>query len=106
MPLLHILVGPPCKKLRVRLILALHLPINLRREIIKPAFLLPFLGIGIQRGILIEALHARWILRPPNPKRADPHQHPWLGLLHLFIHPFDEMIDVLTSPVVAPELYA
>src|SRR4051794_40352747 len=99
MPLLHVLLGPPRDQFRVGLLLTLHLPINLRGQIIEPTFLLPLLGVGIKRGVLIKPLPARRVFRPPNPKRTNAPQPPWLKLLPLIVHPLDKMVDVFPPPI-------
>ena len=63
MPILDVLLVPPGQQLRIALPLAFDLPVELRRQIIEPAFLLPFAGIGVQRAVLIEADDSRRIAR-------------------------------------------
>src|SRR5580765_6340114 len=76
--LFGILLVPPVQQYRKALVLRLDTPIQLRREIIYPAFVQPLARIRVKLLVGVEAFDLRGIAGTPDSKWADAEFHPRL----------------------------
>src|SRR4030095_16698259 len=76
---MEIVLGrPPLEQDRKALRRGINWPIELRRQVIHPAFLQPFTGVCEKLGISIFSPDLRRSPRAPNAERADSKFHPGL----------------------------
>src|SRR5260221_14466104 len=73
----------------------------MRGEMVHPAFVPPFAGVGVQRQVLIEAGDGRRIAGSPDTERVDAEAHPGLHRVHSAIKLANEEIDVVATPITA-----
>src|SRR5690625_5472979 len=76
--------------------------VDLRIDIIHPAFLPPFVHIGIQAGITAEAIGFRtsiiFFFISPDGKRTDSEFYPRFFGMDRFIEFFDQKIHIVAAP--------
>src|SRR4051812_39779000 len=93
---------PPPRIERAEAILGrVDLPVQLRREVIEPALAQPLPRIGVCLTERVEPVDALRVAGTPDAKWADADGDPRLCDMHALIERRDEIVDVVTTPVVA-----
>src|SRR5438105_1257138 len=98
----HGILRPPPRIERAEAIFrGVDLPVELRGDVVEPAFAQPLsrVGEGLAEGV--EPVGAFRITRAPDTKGADAHGDPWLGDVHALIELGDEIVDVVAAPIVS-----
>src|SRR5256885_1203054 len=98
---LRILGSPPRVERAEAIFSGVHLPVELRSDVVEPALTKPFARVRKRLPEGIETIDAFWIAGAPNSERADANGDPRLGDVHPLIERRDEIIDVVPAPIVA-----
>lgn len=101
-PRVRVLRQPVVEQHREGLRRAVDGPVQLRCQVVEPAFGEPALDIGIQLVVLAEALDAGWPQRRfAEPERADAETRARPDRTHQRVHRLHQPVDVRAAPVVA-----
>ena len=96
----RILLRPPAQQHGILLTALLHGPVELRREVVEPAFLKPFACVGVELAVRVEAYDLLRKPRTPNPKRRDAKLHPRLLSVNALVELTYQGVHILAAPIV------
>src|SRR5262245_32817801 len=97
----RILREPPVVERAETILRSGDLPIQLRGEVIDPAFSQPTSRIGVDLVIRVEAGDPPRRTRTPNPERTHTDEDRGFDPFHLAVHRLDERVDIRAAPRVA-----
>ena len=101
-----VLLGPPLEEDGVALGFLIDGPVELGGEVIDPAGVEPFAGIGVEVVVGFESADLVGLAGFPDAEGAEAEFDPGFDGLDGGVEAFDEAVDVVAAPVVAGELAA
>ena len=95
-----VVLDPPSHQRRKTLLLLVHRPVQLRRQVVDPPALEPQLRVGVDLRVRIQPFDLRRVVRAPDAERTDSHLCRRADRLHRAVEIADEAVDVVAAPVV------
>src|SRR5436853_2226213 len=97
----RVLRPPPSIERAEAILGRVDLPVKLGGEAVEPALAQPLPRIGVRLTERVEPVDALRVARTPDAKWADADGDPRLCDMHTLIERRNEIVDVVTTPVVA-----